>query len=200
MVLVQHTPNAYSQPEEVSCQGYLQLSAAFREPMLMIEKLVVEMYANVLESIWRPPPSQVVPTALFIHEILKRSQTTFSTMQVSLFYLFRVKNAVAYRLSQRREGMACCARRMCVASLIVASKYLHDTHGTNKVWSQWTGLSLREINRAELVFLSLIDHQLFVLKASFDRWYTQLDEHVQKSLKRDQEVCYASTPNKRLRK
>lgn len=175
------------------------------------------MSAEIIDSIWRPPQqyAKVMSTRNFIHEILKRSKTTFCTLQVSLFYLFRVKNAVHDRIRRRRcrnnnsddqlvlppsppssqsssdeeednniserlDDLMCCGRRMFLASLMVASKYLHDKNYRNKAWAKISGLGIQEINAAEMAFLRLIDYKLHVSKPTFDKWYTMLHGYMQK--------------------
>jgi hypothetical protein len=137
---------------------------------------------------------KVMPTRGFCNEILKRSKATYSTLQISLFYVFRVKKVVHEKLYQRikqqqsasmqtntqMDDLMCCGRRMFLASLMVASKYLHDKNYHNKAWSKITGLDIKEINAAEMAFLKLIDYRLYVSKPTFDRWYTQLHGHIQK--------------------
>ncbi|KAF1799525.1 hypothetical protein FB192DRAFT_1286277 [Mucor lusitanicus] len=195
--------------EELPCEKYRQfMDFSRQERTFMIEKLV-ETFANVIDSIWHPKfliehqKVKVMPTRGFCNEILKRSKTTYSTLQISLFYVFRVKKVVHEKLYQRiqqqqqqqqsgnmqtntcstttqMDDLMCCGRRMFLASLMLASKYLHDKNYHNKAWSKITGLDIKEINAAEMAFLKLIDYRLYVSKPTFDRWYTQLHGHIQK--------------------
>lgn len=214
-----------------------------------------------MDSIWHPrflqePNAKVVCTRAFVHEILKRTKTTYSTLQISLFYLLRVKKQVHERLlkrkqsqqqraaaaaalaaqqsaapatppssqeesdseepcagadcatpapidtasqtqpqqqkqpqeqkqkqqpvSERLDDLICCGRRMFLASLMVASKYLHDKNYRNTAWSKISGLSVAEVNASELAFLRLIDYKLFISKPTFDKWYATLHSFIQK--------------------
>lgn len=193
--------NADCQPEERPCEKYLQfMDSSRQERTFMIEKLV-ETFANVIDSIWHPKyfeNQKVIPTRGFINEILKRSKATYSTVQISLFYIFRVKKAVQYKLHQRSQkkisepsnsldDLMCCGRRMFLASLMLASKYLFDKNYQNKAWAQITGLGIQEINAAEMAFLSLIDYRLHVSKPTFDKWYTQLHGHIQRGFQKSKE-------------
>lgn len=191
--------------EDLPCEKYRQfIDSSVQERTFMIEKLV-ETFANVIDSIWHPKflvehqQVKVMPTRGFCNEILKRSKATYSTLQISLFYIFRVKKVVHEKLYQRiqlskqkdlntnmqtstqMDDLMCCGRRMFLASLMVASKYLHDKNYHNKAWAKITGLDIKEINAAEMAFLNLIDYRLHVSKPTFDRWYTQLHGHIQKS-------------------
>ncbi|KAG5459707.1 MAG: hypothetical protein BJ554DRAFT_8340 [Olpidium bornovanus] len=55
-----------------------------------------------------------------------------------------------------------CGRRMFIAALMVASKYLRDCHYSNKAWATMSGLYLWEVNRLEVTFLKLISYRLHV--------------------------------------
>ncbi|KAI8987079.1 hypothetical protein BDB01DRAFT_784489 [Pilobolus umbonatus] len=79
------------------------------------------------------------------------------------------------------DDLMCCGRRMFLASLMVASKYLHDKNYHNKTWCKITGLDIKQINASEMAFLKLIDYRLHVSKPTFDKWYTQLHGHLQKA-------------------
>lgn len=142
-----------------------------------------------------------MPTRGFCNEILKRSKATYSTVQISLFYIFRVKNIVHEKLLQRikmqtstpLDDLMCCGRRMFLASLMVASKYLHDKNYHNKAWSKITGLDIKEINAAEMAFLKLIDYKLYISKPTFDQWYTRLHASIQKGIKQQTTMKHAAS-------
>ncbi|ORX89206.1 hypothetical protein K493DRAFT_305956 [Basidiobolus meristosporus CBS 931.73] len=74
-----------------------------------------------------------------------------------------------------------CARRMFLASLIVASKFLQDKNYSNKAWAKITGLSSSEINHNEIAFLRLIDYRLFVPPTVFARWSSMLINYINHS-------------------
>jgi hypothetical protein len=144
----------------------------------------------VIEAIWptvNKPKSNVVPLRAFIQEVLKRSRTTYSTLQTALFYLFRVKNTIINRLSHqsiaatinREQDYISCGRRMFLASVILASKFLQDRNYRNSAWAKISGLPVREINAAEMVFMKLIDCNLYISKATFEQWYGLLNAHIQ---------------------
>ncbi|KAK9712648.1 PHO85 cyclin-5 [Basidiobolus ranarum] len=74
-----------------------------------------------------------------------------------------------------------CARRMFLASLIVASKFLQDRNYSNKAWAKITGLSSSEINHNEIAFLRLIDYRLFIPPPAFARWSSMLINYINHS-------------------
>ncbi|CAO3660772.1 unnamed protein product [Umbelopsis vinacea] len=174
-----------------------------QERSKFVEKLI-ETTATVIESIWSNNSAsgrkEVIPTKSFIQEVLKRSKTTYSTLQTALFYLFRIKNIIIARLKQRAatgnskrsseygtDDYLCCGRRMFLASLMVASKYLQDKNYRNKAWAKISGLDIKEINGAETAFLKIIDYRLFISKPTFDRWFTLLNLHVDQMQQQQQQ-------------
>lgn len=151
---------------------------------------------DIIDSIWPAPGhAKVVGTKGFIREILKRSKTTYFMLQVSLFYIFRVKRVVQAKLRMAagerryRDNLMCCGRRMFLASLMAASKYIHDKSYRNKAWADASGLTLAEINASELAFLQMIDYRLYISKSTFEKWYTMLNQRLdqQKQLRQQQQ-------------
>ncbi|CAO3634666.1 unnamed protein product [Cunninghamella blakesleeana] len=196
-------------PQSSSCDQENQLPLYKKNPsdLCHIRKLdlidrLAETSADIIDSIWQhqrydPFKVKVVCTKGFIYEILKRSKTTYSNLQVCLFYLFRIKHVVLLHMAnhhhhqqqqqqqqsiknKRDHDMICCGRRMFLASLMVASKYLQDKNYRNRAWSRISGLSLNEINAAEFTFLKLINYNLYISKDTFDQWYTLLHTYLQK--------------------
>lgn len=105
-------------------------------------------------------------------------------LQLSLFYIFRVKRVVQSKLRlatterRYRDDLMCCGRRMFLASLMVASKYIHDKSYRNKAWAEASGLTCAEINASELAFLQMIDYRLYVSKTTFEKWYDMLNQRL----------------------
>ncbi|KAI9347109.1 hypothetical protein BD770DRAFT_327928 [Pilaira anomala] len=197
--------------QDLPCEKYRQfLDSSVEQRTFMIEKLV-ETFANTIDSIWHPKfltdkqPVKVMPTRGFCSVIFKRSKATYSTLQISLFYIYRVKRAVHEKLYQRaqlnkdmqtsnkQEDLMCCGRRMFLASLMVASKYLHDKNYHNKAWAKITGLDIKEINAAEMAFLNLIDYQLYISKPTFDIWYTRIHGYIENSYKSSSQLDLKNT-------
>ncbi|CAG8732852.1 21012_t:CDS:2 [Dentiscutata erythropus] len=170
--------------------------AAFVENLVDTAGLIMEViWANFSIS----PNTKVITLRVFLQETLRRSRTSYSTLQTALFYLFRIKHKIAF-LSQRSElpptptsehppdviqnscqnnDPATCGRRMFLAALIVASKYLQDRNYSNRAWSKISGLSVKEINANEVCFLKLIDYNLFIAEDIFKRWSSLLLTHIQ---------------------
>ncbi|CEP17985.1 hypothetical protein [Parasitella parasitica] len=159
---------------------------------------LVDINAVVIESIWYPAAlpkesrvSPVVPLRTFIQEVLKRSRTTYSTLQTALFYLFRARPAIIQHLQQQQQrscdktsnwqhnAYISCGRRMFLASLVVASKFVQDKTYRNSAWAKIAGLPVTEINTAERYFLSIMDHRLYIDQTTFDCWHRLLHTRTQ---------------------
>ncbi|KAI8888512.1 hypothetical protein K501DRAFT_145887, partial [Backusella circina FSU 941] len=150
-----------------------------QERSIMIDKLIGTS-ADIIDSIWKQPINQsIMTTSQFIREILKRSRATYSMLQLALFYIFRIKKIVQQHLVNKKNVIG-CGRRMFLAALMCASKYLNDKNYRNKTWAKIASLSVQEINKTEAVFLQLVDYQLYVGKALYDKWVSLLHEHIQK--------------------
>lgn len=113
----------------------------------------------------------------FIQEVLKRSKTSYSTLQVALYYLILIKPhipSVNFCMEQSDDSHAAramqCGRRMFLAALILASKYLQDRNYSARAWSKISGLKISEINSNEMAFVTAIDWRLHVAEPLFQRW------------------------------
>ena len=139
--------------------------------------LVIWPLANVAcRSAGSPTGRGVLPLKTFIQETLRRSRTSYSTLQVALYYLICIKDRVpALDFEERtddRPGARAlhCGRRMFLAGLILASKYLQDRNYSARAWSKISGLTPAEINANEMAFLEAIRWRLHVTEAAFQRW------------------------------
>ncbi|KAF3482571.1 cyclin Pas1 [Arthroderma uncinatum] len=120
----------------------------------------------------------VLPLRTFIQETLRRSRTSYSTLQVALYYLILIKPHVPSidftmeqpKLQQSYSRAMQCGRRMFLSALILASKYLQDRNYSARAWSKISGLNTAEINQNELMFLQAVDWRLHISDAVFQRW------------------------------
>ncbi|EXJ80306.1 hypothetical protein A1O1_08448 [Capronia coronata CBS 617.96] len=127
----------------------------------------------------------VLPLRVFIQETLRRSKTSYSTLQVALYYLILLKAKLPCADSRKRqqsssagdeasERSQCramqCGRRMFLSALMLASKYLQDRNYSARAWSKISGLRSSEINQNEREYLTKIDYNLHVPKELFDNW------------------------------
>jgi hypothetical protein len=63
-----------------------------------------------------------------------------------------------------------CGRRMFLAALILASKYLQDRNYSARAWSKISGLNTLEINQNEMAFLLAVNWELHITESVFQRW------------------------------
>ncbi|KAK4991364.1 PHO85 cyclin-5 [Elasticomyces elasticus] len=119
----------------------------------------------------------VLPLKTYIEETLRRSRTSYSTLQVALYYLVLIKPFVPkydFTTEQPFDSPGCralqCGRRMFLAALILASKYLQDRNFSAKAWSKMSGLKVCEINLNEMAFLRTVDWKLHIPGKLFQRW------------------------------
>ncbi|KAH0538076.1 hypothetical protein FGG08_005288 [Glutinoglossum americanum] len=149
---------------------------------------LVDSAAQIVEVIWplsvvacRNDSSLggkgVLPLRTFIQETLRRSRTSYSTLQVALYYLIVLRPHVPnhdFTMEQPEDGQALralqCGRRMFLAALILASKYLQDRNYSARAWSKISGLNTQEINLNEMTFLSAVNWRLHISETVFQRW------------------------------
>ena len=119
----------------------------------------------------------VLPLRSYIEETLRRSKTSYSTLQVALYYLVLIKPYVPKTDFTQEQRMDCpasralmCGRRMFLAALILASKYLQDRNYSAKAWSKMSGLKVCEINFNERTFLSKISWKLHIPEPLYKKW------------------------------
>ena len=159
--------------------------------------LLLDTGALVIETIWPNQTipilnSKILPLRVFIQETIRRSRTSFSTLQLALYYLLRIKSAVHDFEKQNPDWFngpcnfgktaskhpIACGRRMFLAAVIVASKYLQDRNYSNRAWAKISGLPVKEINANEFVFLKIAKYELYVGEALYKRWSGVLLNHV----------------------
>ena len=114
---------------------------------------------------------------VFVQEVLRRSKTSYSTLQVALYYLILIQSCLPkqdFTMEQMEDSPACrsmqCGRRMFLAALILASKYLQDRNFSARAWSKISGLQTCEINSNEMTFLSAVNWKLHIPQPVFDKW------------------------------
>ncbi|KAI0203300.1 hypothetical protein F4808DRAFT_458069 [Astrocystis sublimbata] len=154
---------------------------------------LVDSSTQIVEAIW-PLASvfhrqeighkAVLPLRTFIQETLRRSRTSYSTFQVALYYLILIKPHVPnhdFTMEQPEDFYAVralqCGRRMFLAALILASKYLQDRNYSAKAWSKISGLATEEINQNEMVFLNAVNWRLHITDTVYKRWTEVLLSH-----------------------
>ncbi|KAI4728563.1 hypothetical protein E4T49_03630 [Aureobasidium sp. EXF-10728] len=145
---------------------------------------LVDSAAQMVEVIWplsvapcKPQAGGVLSLRRYIEETLRRSRTSYSTLQVALYYLVLIMPCVPksdFTMQQSVDSPSVralqCGRRMFLAALILASKYLQDRNYSAKAWSKMSGLKVTEINTNERAFLEAVNWKLHLPEPLFKRW------------------------------
>ncbi|KAG9687843.1 hypothetical protein KCU95_g11021, partial [Aureobasidium melanogenum] len=145
---------------------------------------LVDSAAQMVEVIWplsvapcKPQAGGVLSLRRYIEETLRRSRTSYSTLQVALYYLVLIMPCVPksdFTMQQSVDSPSVralqCGRRMFLAALILASKYLQDRNYSAKAWSKMSGLKVAEINLNERAFLEAVNWKLHLPEPLFKRW------------------------------
>lgn len=114
----------------------------------------------------------ILPLRTFIQETLRRSRTSYSTLQVTLYYLILIKPYVPEHDFTMEEPVRAlqCGRRTFLSALILASKYLQDRNYSARAWNKISGLNTLEINQNEVAFLFAVDWRIYITDAVIQRW------------------------------
>ncbi|PWZ01657.1 hypothetical protein BCV70DRAFT_144658, partial [Testicularia cyperi] len=67
-----------------------------------------------------------------------------------------------------------CPRRMFLASVMVASKFVQDRTYSNRAWSRISGLPVKDLGKIERAFLKAIDYRLVIADTEFQSWVAEL--------------------------
>lgn len=170
---------------------------------------LVDSATQMVETIWplSVPSSRcesasgrgVLPLRTFIQETLRRSRTSYSTLQVALYYLILIKGHVPkhdFTMEQAEDAASYralqCGRRMFLAALILASKYLQDRNYSARAWSRISGLKVCEINTNEMAFLAAVNWKLHITDPVWERWQEVVLRHTPSNPPTSPGAC---TPN-----
>ncbi|SAM63914.1 related to PCL5-cyclin [Ustilago bromivora] len=146
--------------------------------------------------------NSALPLQVFIRETLRRARASCSTLQASLLYCVRLGEAckrsrqMSLRQSTRAAGVQVeveaqsssplhgmnkeelcltrCPRRMFLASIMVASKFVQDRTYSNRAWAKISGLPAKDLGKLERAFLKAIDYRLMTSYVEWDKWTAEL--------------------------
>lgn len=149
---------------------------------------MLDAATKIVEAIWPlssmvcpSDKGHVLPLKTFIREMLRRSKTSYSTLQLALYYLVLVKPCIPiqdFTMEQHSDDYSAralqCGRRMFLSALILATKYLQDRNYSAGAWSKISGLNIVEINQSEMAFLMAVNFELFIPGTTFQKWNEML--------------------------
>lgn len=87
-------------------------------------------------------------------------------------------------LLQKTRDPVLCGRRMFLAALVCASKFLQDRTYSNRAWAKISSLPVQEINANEKAFLELLDYNLYVNAELFKNWTRRLQDLAEKQARK----------------
>ncbi|OAD03116.1 cyclin [Mucor lusitanicus CBS 277.49] len=132
-----------------------------------------------------------MPLRSFIEMVMKKSRMDTGTLLTSLCYARRLK----LKLFNTSKGMECTHHRIFLATLIIATKYIHDSAIKNKYWIDYSLqlFSGSEINLMEKQLLQLLDYKLEIPSHDFELLVNDIVQlHFQQKL---QQYECPTTPN-----
>lgn len=142
-----------------------------------------------------------LPLQVFVRETLRRGRSSCSTLQAALLYCVRLGEAAEsskqFSLKESTRGdseiqvetqassplfgmtkeelcLIRCPRRMFLASIITAAKFVQDRCYSNKAWSKISGLPVKDLGKLERAFLKAIDYRLVVSESDWVKWTAEL--------------------------
>ncbi|KAI8642545.1 hypothetical protein BD408DRAFT_416409 [Parasitella parasitica] len=107
-----------------------------------------------------------MPLRTYIEVVVKKSRMDTGTILTSLCYARRLRR----KLFNTSRGMECTHHRIFLATLIIATKYIHDSAIKNKYWVDYSSqlFSGSEINLMEKQLLQLLDYNLEIPSHDFE--------------------------------
>ena len=173
-----------------SLVGKRIVAGCFRRILMLTRQILKDTTTQMIETIWPlsvlscgrentlgGKQQNLIGLRVFVQEVLRRSKTSYSTLQVALYYLILIQSCIPkhdFTMEQSEDSPACrsmqCGRRMFLAALILASKYLQDRNFSARAWSKISGLQTCEINSNEMAFLSAVNWKLHIPQPVFDKW------------------------------
>ncbi|KAI8387257.1 hypothetical protein BD560DRAFT_320710 [Blakeslea trispora] len=116
--------------------------------------LVIPCYQDSKDKLASKEKYGALPSlSSFISFLVKRAYVSSGTLLASLVFFKRLQQT----LSHIAKGMPCTSHRIFLATVIVASKSIHDTSPKNKHWARYASyFTLSEINLMEKQLLSLL--------------------------------------------
>ncbi|CDO54666.1 similar to Saccharomyces cerevisiae YHR071W PCL5 Cyclin, interacts with and phosphorylated by Pho85p cyclin-dependent kinase (Cdk) [Geotrichum candidum] len=174
---------------KICCSSHDKLKPECKS--LFVEALV-DSAAIIIETVWPSSTDsqcyirQVLSLKTFVQETLRRSRTSYSTLQLALYYIIRIKSYIYdQRAYNRRIGNVVkkgdklrlrCGRRAFLSALMIASKYVQDRNYSIRAWSKISGLPVDELCENEQIFLSAMNWNAHVQYNIYERWSSVLFE------------------------
>ncbi|KAI9294813.1 hypothetical protein K502DRAFT_324650 [Neoconidiobolus thromboides FSU 785] len=158
-----------------------------RKQLRLVAIALAERFVNHLFGC---EPEQIEKSGLpplneFIYRVIRRTNSSITTLFLALIYLIRLKQK-----HPACKGTNSSPHRLLLAALIIAYKYLYDNCYHNRSWAQVSqGLfKVEEINKMEVELLFFLGFQLYVSKQHWSEFVEFMDGKLTRSL--------SQTPNR----
>eukprot|EP00961_Rhodomonas_salina_P206559 2788808-Rhodomonas_salina.1 len=107
----------------------------------------------------------------YVKRIMKYASCDPSCLALGMIYLDRLKKRW-HKIWVTSQNM----QRLFLVAVMEAAKFHEDHTHTNTRWAEIGGLSLEEINKLEIAFLSLAEWELYVDCETYDRYTSAILE------------------------
>ncbi|KAI0221101.1 hypothetical protein L0F63_003752 [Massospora cicadina] len=150
-----------------------------RKQLRIVTIALAERFVNHLFGCEGAPTDGLPQLSEFIYRVIRRTNSSLTTLFVALIYLIRLKQK-----HPACKGTHSSPHRLLLASMIIAYKYLYDNCYHNRSWAQVSqGLfKLEEINKMEVELLFFLGFQLHVSKHHWSEFVEFMDGKLTRSL------------------
>lgn len=100
----------------------------------------------------------------FLHSFLSKTGLGMTVMLLALLYVSRLRNVTTTKQENGSEF------RVYVVALILAQKWLRDSHLGTNYWSKTSGIDTKSLRSLEFAFLEQIDWKIWCSREEFERW------------------------------
>ncbi|ODV94817.1 hypothetical protein PACTADRAFT_3707 [Pachysolen tannophilus NRRL Y-2460] len=105
----------------------------------------------------------------FLKETLRRSKSSYCTLQIALYYIYKLKSKITE--NKLKDCLVfTCPKRLFLTSLILSSKFLQDKNYSLKTWSKLSGLPLKELIKNEFIILKALNYELNIDISVYAEW------------------------------
>jgi hypothetical protein len=173
----------------VSNEDLISKSSSSRNPRDGYLIVSIDFSERFLISLWSPlaknSPKKSTGFRVYLKNILRRSHTTYHTLIAAFYYLALLRFTIQQKFSiepfevPKELQPLQCRRRMFLTALILGWKFTQDYGYSTRRWASFSGLSEKELNKNEGLFLSVIDWRLFISHTTFSHWKSEVLYYVQ---------------------
>lgn len=117
-----------------------------------------------------------IPIRMYLNRLKRYFKCSSSCWVAMLIYLDRMLSiSKAHEFPVLLDTLS--AHRLIIGAALVAAKFHEDCHYSNEYYAQVGGISLKELNRIELLYCNLLCWDFHIEVATFAKYYSQLILH-----------------------